>query len=108
MSETPMTVNEAFTALAEIRRRCPDIALKVVTVDDVYSTLGLDEIDYAPQVQEALRERIRRSWEFQNYDGLTDYEWEFFYAIDGIEETLRQFGEKTPGEIYAEVYTDEG
>lgn len=94
MTENPMTVTEAFTALAEIQRRCPDIALKVVTVDDVYSTLGLDETDYAPEVQEALRERIRRSWEFRNFDGLTDHEWEFFYGIDGIEETLRQFGEE--------------
>lgn len=93
MSETPMTVNEAFTALAEIRRRCPDIALKVVTVDDVYSTLGLDEIDYAPQVQEALRERIRNSWEMRNFDSMGDHEWEFFYQIDGIDQTLAEFGE---------------
>lgn len=91
MTETPMTVNEAFDLISQIRRRCPDLNVKVVTTDDIYSALGFSEVDYEPEVEEALRERIRCSWEMQNFPYFGDDDWEFFYMMDGLDETLAQF-----------------
>lgn len=92
-SDEAIDLNTAFAVIRNLRYRCPDFAVKVVTTDDIYSTLGLDEVDYAPEVEEALRERIRNSWEMRNFDSMGDHEWEFFYQIDGIDQTLAEFGE---------------
>ena len=91
-SDEPVDLNTAFSVIRSLRRRCPDFNVKVITTDDIYSTLGLDEFDYEPEVEEALRERIRNSWEMSHWSDMFDDDWMFFDGIDGIDQCLAAYG----------------
>lgn len=91
-SDEPVDLNTAFAVIRNLRHRSQDFNVKVITTDDIYSTLGLDEVEYEEEVEEALRERIRGSWEMKHWPDMFDSDWEFFYGLDGIDETLANFG----------------
>jgi hypothetical protein len=90
-SDEPVDLSTVFSVIRSLRRRNHDFNVKVVTTDDIYSTLGLDEVEYAPEVEEALRERIRNSWEMSHWTDMFDDDWMFFDNIDGIDETLARY-----------------
>lgn len=94
--EGPVDLNTVFAVIRNLRWRCPDFNVKVVTTDDIYSTLGLDEVEYPAEVEEALRERIRNSWELKHWPDMFDDDWAFFDGLDGIDETLAVHGEERP------------
>jgi hypothetical protein len=90
-SDEPVDLNTAFAVIRTLRRRCDDFNVRVITTDDIYSCLGFDEFGYEPEVEEALRERIRNSWEMKHFPEFGDDDWDYFSMIDGIDETLAQF-----------------
>jgi|JI9StandDraft_1071089.scaffolds.fasta_scaffold105875_6 hypothetical protein len=95
MTESPLTVNEAFELLRSIRRRCEDINFKVITVDDIYSSLGLDEFDYEEEFETTLRNHIRNSWEMNHWSDtdMYDDDWEFFYGVnDELDKLFKSHG----------------
>ena len=77
-----MTVDEAIKELHRIRRECPDINFRVITVNDIVDAVLGGEADLTHVQEEEARELARNSWEMKKWPDMRERDWDFLsYAF---------------------------
>jgi hypothetical protein len=73
-----LSVTEAFKLLREIRRMCPEMNLKVITVDDIVDYHFSNHDTMSDEDERKVRQIAQESWELRHWPDIADHEWAYF------------------------------